>query len=240
MQSLTDMSPEPLKHPLSKTWFVWCAVALVFAAGCDDTQYSASSVVIPDEGGDAINNDEEPVEPPRDDVVEPPPDFMEEPPECVFKSDTTLARVTIAFDESQTCVFTLEEAAAGLNFNYEVVVSDVVGGLTTLPQDAGGCAFPDETGMILFEEVGGEDQQYCLCDQGLCGFNPQPVDLKPGTYEKVFEWNGVNWSGPSDTGNPLGEPFPPGTYTVRVSTVGVLGAGEDFEASGTMTVTLTP
>jgi len=29
---------------------------------------------------------------------------------------------------------------------------------------------------------------------------------------------GVNWTGPSDTGNPKGAPFPPGDYTLTVST----------------------
>jgi len=42
--------------------------------------------------------------------------------------------------------------------------------------------------------------------------------LRKGTYARTFTWDGVNWTGPSDTGNPKGAPFPPGDYTLTVST----------------------
>ena len=32
----------------------------------------------------------------------------------------------------------------------------------------------------------------------------------------VFAWCGRNWTGPSDFANPVGDPFPPGTYTFEV------------------------
>lgn len=56
---------------------------------------------------------------------------------------------------------------------------------------------------------------------------PEPgggVVLAPGRYEGTFDWPGRQWDGPSDTGNPLGDPFPAGDYAVHAS-LGLPGLG---------------
>ena len=71
-----------------------------------------------------------------------------------------------------------------------------------------------------------------------------PVTLAPGTYPATFTWQGNNWSGPSDTGNPMGPPFPPGTYTLTVTARGQLqdtsGATTPFSVESTLDITLVP
>jgi hypothetical protein len=73
------------------------------------------------------------------------------------------------------------------------------------------------------ERISGGDQLYCLLDSGL-GFPPKEVakPLKKGTYKHAFAWEGRNWMGPSDTNNPMGKPFPAGTYEVSVTIHGKL------------------
>jgi hypothetical protein len=70
------------------------------------------------------------------------------------------------------------------------------------------------------------------------------VDLVAGVYEASFEWDGREWFGPSDTGNPKGDPFPPGTCQVRVSASGTYrdegGAEVPWEATATTSVHLVP
>ena len=44
--------------------------------------------------------------------------------------------------------------------------------------------------------------------------------VKKGTYTHSFTWDGRNWNGPSDTGQPKGPAFPPGTYTLTVTVHG--------------------
>ena len=62
--------------------------------------------------------------------------------------------------------------------------------------------------------------------------------IPAGQSAGSFAWTGTNWFGPSDTGNPLGLPFPTGAYDLEVSAIGTAD-GVDFEVSNTFTVTLT-
>jgi hypothetical protein len=48
-----------------------------------------------------------------------------------------------------------------------------------------------------------------------------------------FRWDGVNWSGPSDTTNPKGAFFPPGIYTLTVHASGTYAAADGGEDAGT-------
>ena len=55
--------------------------------------------------------------------------------------------------------------------------------------------------------------------------------MPKGTYPRTFTWDGVNWRGPSDTGNPKGPPFPPGDYTLTIAaTPGTLLETDDAGA----------
>jgi len=172
--------------------------------------------------------------------VEIPP-----PAKCGTTIDSDLPGVSITFSTS-ACSWTLAEAAAGLKFGYQVVVEDDLPGVLPKPQDAGWCGQPGPSGLITFGRVNGNDQNYCICDTGLCqGPSEVPVTLKAGTYDGVFEWDGVNWGGPSDTGNPKGEAFPPGTYTLTISAKGTwedpaAGVMPPFTVTGTFVVNLTP
>lgn len=156
---------------------------------------------------------------------------------------STLPHVCIRFPAQRTS-FTLAEAAAGLTFRYEVVIDEDVAGVVTLPQDAGQCGSPSPGGLYVLEQVMGGGQSYCICDTGLCFPPPEtPVTLVAGVYPATFAWDGVNWGGPSDTGNPKGAPFPAGTYNVTVSAVGQreVDAGlVGFVVTGTLGIELTP
>jgi hypothetical protein len=123
---------------------------------------------------------------------------------------------------------------------YDVVVASDATNVVPQPQDAGGCGQPGTSGLILFERVDGGGQAYCLCDTGLCLAMPLPPrTLHAGTYATTFSWDGKNWNGPSDTGNPQGPPFPPGDYTVSVSAIGTQGTAS-FAVSATLAIRLTP
>jgi hypothetical protein len=60
----------------------------------------------------------------------------------------------------------------------------------------------------------------------------------------TLAWDGVNWDGPSDTGNPKGAPFPEGSYTVTVRGTGQREVSPSttlpFEVTGTFALRLVP
>lgn len=159
--------------------------------------------------------------------------------------DATLGDCTGPAELPEACIaiasggtFSLEEAAAGLAIPWEVQVSaDVT--VTPTIGGASGCANPGPSGLVVFERLSGSGELYCLCDEGLCkepAFAPTPLTV--GSYPGTFTWTGRNWTGPSDTGNPMGEPFPPGTYTLEVSAAGEVD-DEAFRLVGTYELTLT-
>lgn len=156
---------------------------------------------------------------------------------CVGESGSTLAGVSIAV--AGPCVFTLAQAAAGIEIPYQVVAVAAVADVRPAAQDAGGCGQPGPTGLILFETVAGGGQQYCLCDTGLCAPAMPLTTVPAGSFPATFSWNGRNWTGPSDFGNPVGPPFPEGDYTFRVSATGTAG-GAAFEVFATYPITLVP
>jgi hypothetical protein len=171
------------------------------------------------------------------DVAQPNVDAAEA---CVATSDSTLSVAHITLDSSR-CVFTIAEAKAGIAIGYDVVVDAPGPGVVPRPQDAGYCGAPDGSRLIPFEYLSGNNQTYCQCDTGLCMTPPNtPIALVPGTYHHTFDWDGTNWMGPSDTGQPHGTAFPPGMYTLRVSAVGATGDGGTFFVEATLPITLVP
>ena len=159
-------------------------------------------------------------------------------PACAMGGTSNLEGVSIDFPEQQ-CVFTLAEAAAAISITYRVLVETPVTAVTTRPQDSGGCGTAGDSGLILFEELDGGGQHYCLCDTGLCPGADVTSDLMTGYWTTAFPWTGRNWNGPSDTGTAMGEPFPPGSYTLTVSSVGE-HAGAPIRIEGTFTIHLVP
>jgi hypothetical protein len=159
---------------------------------------------------------------------------------CSTTSTSSLLGVSIAFRAPVICTFTLAQAQAGITIPYDVVVASDVAGVVPAPEDAGGCGAPGSSGLIVFEKLGGGGQSYCLCDTGLCapGALP-PVTLHAGTYASSFAWSGRNWTGPSDTGNPMGTVFPAGPYVLTVSSKGTVG-GTSFVVTAALSIELTP
>ena len=129
--------------------------------------------------------------------------------------------VHLEIDAAQ-CTFSLADPQATVSLPYRVVVDQDVTGVTPRSQDAGQCAMPGPSGLITFEKISGNQQQYCICDSGLCAPTGMlPVTLKKGTYPVAFTWDKHNWYGPSDTNNPEGLTFPVGDYTLEVSAIGL-------------------
>jgi len=164
-------------------------------------------------------------------------------PPCPATSESDLAGAHIVID-SPRCVFTLAEARAGIAIGYRVIIDAAVPGVVARAGDAGNCGAPDGSGLIPFESLAGDGQRYCLCDTGLCAPpSSTPRTLVAGTYAHTFTWDGTNWSGPSDTGNPKGAPFPAGAYTLSVSAAGSAtsdGSMTPFTVRGTLAITLVP
>ena len=180
--------------------------------------------------------------PPTPDPGPPTPDVPVAP--CDTVATSTLPGVAIEITTS-SCVWSLEEAAAGLKVGYQVEIDEEVTGIVSLPQDAGYCGQPDETGLILFPRVDGDGHIWCICDTGLCaGPDETPKPLQAGTYPSVFEWDGREFQGPSDTGFKPGEPFPPGVYTLSLRAIGrwedAPEGARSFEVKTTFLVNLVP
>ena len=156
---------------------------------------------------------------------------------CAGTSD--LAGVCIAFRGTGER-WTLAEAAAGVSVDYAVIIDTAYGEVVPVPQDAGSCGVPGPSGLIVFGVItGGDSQQYCLCDEGRCGGTNDPVKLTVGSYADSYGWRGRNWFGPSDFGNPEGEPFPAGTYTLKLRAIGQSG-GKSFTVVAERPIVLVP
>jgi hypothetical protein len=171
------------------------------------------------------------------------PDATEEDfapqPGCQYESDGSLPSLTIDLSGNK-CKFTLAEAAGGIKFSYRIKVAKKLEKVASIPLDAGKCDEVAACGLRMFEKIYGGDNHFCWCDAGLCGKVAEPLDIAGGTYSDSFVWNGRNWNGPSDTGTPPGEPFPPGTYTLVLRAEGTFGVAQgEFAETATMKIELT-
>lgn len=115
--------------------------------------------------------------------------------------------------------FSVEEARKGIAIPYRIVIHRDVEGVVPLPSDEGFALWkPGPSGLIPFEKLAGNGQEYCICDVGSGSGRTAPVATLPkGEYPRKFTWDGRNWHGPSDTMAAKGRPFPPGEYTLSVS-----------------------
>jgi hypothetical protein len=175
-------------------------------------------------------------------AIPPPPDGGS----CNGGSSSDLPGVQLAFPD-QRCSYTAEEVAAGIEILYSEVITAAETNVKSDAGDAGGCARPDDAGLIVSYRISGAEQSYCLCDTGLCQPSSSITTTVAGTHPRQIPWDGRNWSGPSDTGNREGAAFPPGTYTIALSATGTYdnvdaGAhdGGTFSVTATRTITITP
>lgn len=145
---------------------------------------------------------------------------------CAVENITgTIPGVTLAI-RSSSCVY---KRGTPATFTYEVTTTANTPAIT-VPDSGGGCSScrGHTTDPITFTgwiingtSAGGENQQYCLCDVGCCApTQEKTVQVVATTSAKTIEWSGKTWSGPSDTGNPMGEFFLPGRYSVHISFTG--------------------
>lgn len=164
--------------------------------------------------------------------------------DCDVTSTSSLPGLTIRFGEPLRCVFTLAEAAAGITIPYDVTSVVDIDDVVPVPADEGACGQPGPSGLIVFEKLSGGGQSYCLCDVGLCArqtFAPRTVAA--GSYAGAFTWDGRSWSGPSDTGNPKGPPFPPGDYVLSVSAslrIGTDADAKSYLVTSTLAIHIVP
>jgi hypothetical protein len=127
--------------------------------------------------------------------------------------------VSVQFPKEEY-VFTLAEAAKGVRFEYRVVVRRDLEGVIPRAQDMGRAAGPGSSGLCPFEKISGDGQSYSPADIGLGQPKDSPRRIEKGTHLLSFDWDGKNWAGASDTSNPKGPPFPPGTYRLTVQMTG--------------------
>ncbi len=162
---------------------------------------------------------------------------------CDPTSTSDLDGVSLVFTSEQ-CAFTRAELAAGVTFTWQVEATQPVQNVLPRALDAGRCGRPDDSGLIPFFRIDGA-ATYCLCDEGLCFPFGEAADLVAGTWTGEATWTGRAWFGPSDTGNPLGDPFAPGDYTASVVAEGSRTIGEDgpeipFRLASEMTIRVLP
>jgi hypothetical protein len=164
---------------------------------------------------------------------------------CIVGFSSTLYGAALLFDDAP-CSYSLADVAAGIEIPYHEQIDTPIGWLHPAPGDAGGCQQPDEAGLIVSYTIAGGGQSYCLCDTGLCAPQTFITSAAVGNYDHQIAWDGRNWYGPSDTGNPKGAPFPVGTYTVTLTAAGAAegvpdqSSGGAFTMTATRTITITP
>ena len=174
-----------------------------------DTVSDAATDTPVDAGGDASDDT-------AADVAPDVPDSLR----CEPDTASTSFGVSLTID-LERCEFTLAELRAGVTLEYEIEIRPSLTEVYSRPLDAGHCMRPGDSGLNTLERVFGGDESWCVCDEGLCmGSEPEFARLPSGNYTESITWDGRNWFGPSDFGNPPGDPFPPGDYRFSVQAAG--------------------
>ncbi|MCA9018589.1 MAG: hypothetical protein KDA74_00470 [Planctomycetaceae bacterium] len=151
--------------------------------------------------------------------------------------------ISIEFPK-QAYRFSLGEVANGVTIDYTIRVKQDIDNVIPRPQDDGSASGPGPGGLFPFEKISGNGQSYSLRDIGLGPEIEKPArTIKKGIFAASFEWDGRNWTGPSDFDNPKGDPFPPGNYTLTVRIVGEVVTKEGkqpYEVANSVEVNLVP
>lgn len=155
----------------------------------------------------------------KPEVVEPP-----DVPCSVDATNDDLPGVSVHL-EADACTFLPGE---GGQFRYTVTFDQSVE--FTSESSGGACGLcgvtTDPETWTTFVIDGG-DAKYCPeCDVGCCAPTEEaPVTFDAQSTQGTVDWPGLEWSGPSDTGNEPTEPFAPGSYEAKV-TLRLPGLGE--------------
>jgi hypothetical protein len=175
-------------------------------------------------------------------AIQPPPDGGG----CNGAASSDLPGVQLVFPD-QPCSYTAADVAAGIEIVYAEVITTADANVKSTAGDAGGCAQPDDAGLIVSYQISGAGQSYCLCDTGLCAPQSSVTTTVLGSHTRQIPWDGRNWSGPSDTDNREGASFPPGTYTIALSATGTydnvdagVHQGGTFSVTASRSITITP
>ncbi len=119
--------------------------------------------------------------------------------------------------------WSLAELADGIELEWQVRVGRDIEDVVTYSNRG-----PDVfEGLTAHGEIFGNEQYYGLNDFG----HPGPPQykgeaVKKGVYKGQLGWDGKNWTGPSDFCNPKGAAFPVGTYTLRLTFIGMVDTGQ--------------
>jgi hypothetical protein len=130
---------------------------------------------------------------------------------CAATVITTLPGVTVKVKNAR-CNFTLGEAEVGIHIDYEVIIKSDLPILYTAGEVTGEHQAP----LHLTSTLSGQGQRYCLCDTGPGVDSVVELRVAAGTYPGSFDWNGRNFTGPSDTGRTPGPAFPVGDYVLAL------------------------
>lgn len=144
---------------------------------------------------------------------------------CAVEGVTgTIAGVTLAI-RSASCVY---KRGTPAKFTVEVTTSASVPPIT-IPTSAGcGDCHGYSTDPLTFASYyiagtspGGTAERYCECDVGCCAPDVEhQVQVDATTKTFTIDWSGREWTGPSDTGNAMGDFFVPGRYSVYATFAG--------------------
>ena len=155
---------------------------------------------------------------------------------CPTQASSTLAGVSIRL--GGPCEVSLADAVAGIDLPYTVVVTLPVAVFVNTP-DGGHCISDGPGGLPVGAQVGDDRHVWDPNgDNGLCA--PQNRDVRTlaaGTHRASLHFEARDWFGRSDTNNPKGAVWPPGTYTFRVSGSGTVD-GRPFVVQASRTITV--
>lgn len=152
----------------------------------------------------------------------------------------------LSFEFSRTPYrFSSAEAAGGVTFEYALVVRERTPPLVVIPRSPHTGDNRSDGDIPVFEVLSGNGHGYALYDCGPGAPEPsRPAQpLAKARHEYTMQWDGRNWSGPSDTTMPKGPPFPPGEYKLAVSLWGIVESADGpryFKVEAAAPVEITP
>jgi hypothetical protein len=152
-------------------------------------------------------------------VIEPP-----DAPCSVDATDPSLPGVVVHL-ESDSCSYL---QGTGGEFRYTVTSSEALD--FTSASSGGGCGLcgvPEVLDTWTSFLITGTDAKYCPeCNVGCCApTEAVPAELAVQSFTQVVTWPGLQWSGPSDTGNEPSGAFAVGDYIASVK-VEIPGRGQ--------------